>query len=433
MTAPRPMRRLSAELKSATAEAHGRLERHPFAQGARLGHLRLDSYRDYLHALSILHGTLEHLLDRSDEPALRAVWQPPMARLPALESDLSQLPAQSGGTSRAMAAALEVADDLRLRAGERPVSLLGYLYVLEGSTRGAPRFRRYIEESLGPPAATAASYFAVGVGASWDERWQGFKERLDAAADPPGVREAVLAGALAAFAGLERIFGACHEPVAGSEVRIAASLNPEAGRHPITADPVELEAVLRAGKRCWRQFPYLAERFGERGKRFAASDGGWVATLVGESQADADRQLDWLAAVLAARGLPRCVMEDHLMRLYEELAAARPEQEAQYRKLKAASERLRRERFARIDEPTWQVLGTWFVARTHGLPADGPVAGQPHALAELILCAVADELAGLPSGPASFVPWLLTDAGLPSGWTNAIAELAERARAGGAA
>lgn len=59
----------------------------------------------------------------------------------------------------------------------------------------------------------------------------------------------------------------------------ARDLNPEAGRHEVTMDGRELEAVRRASDRSWSEFPYYDARFGERGRRFSLSDGAWIVTL----------------------------------------------------------------------------------------------------------------------------------------------------------
>ena len=419
---------LTSRLKSATAELHQRVEHHPFIQSARNGELRLENYRGYLRALAIVHSTLENILERSSDEAVHAVWNRKMARLKSLESDISHLSDDHFREPQApIKSALAIADDIRLRAGEQAVSLLGYLYVLEGSTRGAPVLRLYIEQSLGLRAETACSYFTTE-GAQWDRRWLDFKQRLDNTVQAQDARESVVAGAIAAFVGFEDLFTACHTDSTHESARHVTILNPEGGRHPIPDEPVELEAACRAGERCWERYPYLALRYGDRGKRFTASDGAWVATLVGEDQTEVDRQLNWLAALLAARGLPRLLMEDHLSLLHEELSAANPHGKLRYRKLKTASERLARERFGQINPARWQALRVWYASRTGELSTVGAFNSHLPEMTDLILSAVADQQAGLPTGTASLVPWLLRDGRLPPEWVTATEELIARAK-----
>jgi len=59
----------------------------------------------------------------------------------------------------------------------------------------------------------------------------------------------------------------------------ARTLNPEAGEHPISAHPGEQAAAEAATRLSWKEFPYYAKRYGERGWRFSLSDSGWLQTL----------------------------------------------------------------------------------------------------------------------------------------------------------
>ena len=85
----------------------------------------------------------------------------------------------------------------------------------------------------------------------------------------------------------------------------AAALNPEAGNHVITSDPRELAAARRAAQRTWAHFPYYARRYGVRGRNFALSDSGWLATLCDLPPSTAVEQVKWLGVVLSSRGMPR--------------------------------------------------------------------------------------------------------------------------------
>src|SRR4051812_29905222 len=108
------------------------------------------------------------------------------------------------------------------------------------------------------------------------------------------------------------------------------SINPDAGDHAITADPVEKAAAEAAIRLSWREFPYYAQRYGERGWRFSLSDTGWIETLCHLSSTEADGQVRWLGGLLAARGMPLYLLERHLVHLHAELVRARPDRTARY-------------------------------------------------------------------------------------------------------
>ena len=77
-------------------------------------------------------------------------------------------------------------------------------------------------------------------------------------------------------------------------------------------DSREIKAALTAGARAWAEYPYLEKRFGERGHRFTNSDSCWLATLHESTQDEADRQVHWLAGILANRGIPTVILISHL-------------------------------------------------------------------------------------------------------------------------
>src|SRR4051812_16513914 len=111
------------------------------------------------------------------------------------------------------------------------------------------------------------------------------------------------------------------EAATGSRPAVAA-LNPEAGNHAVTTDPRELGAAIRVGERTRERFVYYERRYGERGRRFTHSDSAWIVTLAGNPPAVVERQLRWLGSLLAARGMPRWLLEVHLEGLHAQLVTA---------------------------------------------------------------------------------------------------------------
>src|SRR5690242_2051596 len=120
----------------------------------------------------------------------------------------------------------------------------------------------------------------------------------------------------------------------------ATAVNPLAGHHVVTADPRELAASERAGDRSWSAWTYYARRYGERGRQFTRSDSAWIATLAGEPAAVVEQQIRWLGGLLATRGMPRLLLEEHLRMLHDELVSAVPERASDYQLLRDAADSL---------------------------------------------------------------------------------------------
>jgi hypothetical protein len=185
-------------------------------------------------------------------------------------------------------------------------------------------------------------------------------------------------------------------------------LNPDAGTHAVTTDPAELAAAARAGERTWLQFPYFERRFAERGRKFCTSDTAWLLTLVHRDQKSAVEQVLWLGRVLAARGMPRYLLEQHLHNLVEELgptAAAN---------LRAGERRLRAVRRRYVTQHDFDDIASAFNERVAGIPE---AFGR---MGELLVCAVADEASGIERAVISVEEWACDPARFPEHWIAAV-------------
>ncbi len=136
---------LLARLRDATQHDHLRLDRHPRLSRLLKSDLNLEGYADSLAGLHGAQSRLEDAVRLGLEaldfalPASEAYRLD--ARGPALRDDIERLGAETGGCYLSP-----------LAAPERLETLIGLLYVLEGSRLGAPIIARHVRASLGPMA-----------------------------------------------------------------------------------------------------------------------------------------------------------------------------------------------------------------------------------------------------------------------------------------
>ncbi len=207
------------------------------------------------------------------------------------------------------------------------------------------------------------------------------------------------------------------------EISQASAINQAAGAYPITGDPRELEAARRAAERSLREYPYYEARYGENAMRFGHSDGAWIALLAHDTQRGVDEQVRWLGNVLACRGMPRLLLERHLEILYEELAAAVPEERARYEKLRRAAETLRAQRRAVLSDGAMDELAAGFDASM----GDEWSARLPRA-GEILVAAAVDERLGIPEAAASVERWMTGPERFPAPWIDAVHRTLDAAR-----
>ena len=204
----------------------------------------------------------------------------------------------------------------------------------------------------------------------------------------------------------------------------ASALNPAAGDHAVTADPIEIAAAERAIRRSWAEFPYYARRFGARGRSFSSSDSGWLVTLCALTKEGACAQALWLGTVLSSRGMPRWMLEHHIDLLADELARVRPGQQgARYERLHDCADALRLRRLVRFDDDTFRPLEGAFDARV--APAD---LRRLRRMGGILVAAVADERDGVELAVPSVVSWATDPERFGDDWIAAVHETVAEAR-----
>lgn len=414
---------LMEELKAATYLPHVHLQEAPFFQALAACRLPLESYVGQLRALSIVHAVLEEALESTPNETVASVWKSHMRKLPLLRKDLLYFePRVVADIKESVEATLTIAEQIRLRSLEHPVMLLGHAYVLEGSTLGARVLRPLFARAFLLSGEDGLNYLS-SYGPEVHTQWAQYQQRMNGLRLSSEERGQMVLTACEFFAQLKAVFQALYPFKPESRTFLVTSINPEAGRHPVPADAREVEASLRAADACWQRFPYFEARYGERGRRFARSDGAWLATLCQFDQEQINQQARWLGRVLSTRGMPTLLLQVQLEILFDELATTIPEKKAEYEKLLFAAAELRKSRSRYLEEDRFQALTDAFDL------AVGPEWSERfrHAGA-LLVSAVTDEAAGSVGTVESVETWMTDAARFPLAWITAVQGTVSQAR-----
>jgi heme oxygenase len=403
---------LHHRLRIAAREKHERLQRYPLFQAMIDGQLPLSSYVAWLRVMTTVVGVLESEIEASAEVGLGRLWQPSMRKLPLLQTDVAEFDAVPSAATEAIVPTLALVETLRRWGQEDAVSLIGGLYVFEGSTLGGKVLRKRLADQYrlkGRGLAYVSAY-----GRFTQSRWRGFCERLEALdlSEHDEARAAAAASTTFGMLGqiVERLY-----PVQDDGCAVASVLNRDAGRHEVTCDPREVLASIDAGVGTWEAYPYFEARYGERGRLFSRSDSAWLVTLADLSEDSAIDQIDWLARVLSHRGMPSLLLERHLLRLEDTLIRTVPERAHRYRRLRLLAEHLRANRAAAL--PDFDRLAASF-------PHSEPLGN----IGPIIVGAVADERLGIENAAQNVESWLTDPVRFSADWVAAVERTISRAR-----
>ncbi|MDB4976721.1 MAG: hypothetical protein JWN48_5062 [Myxococcaceae bacterium] len=406
-------------IRAATWELHEQLEHKHYSRAVLDGSLPRAHYASFLRALWQVHVELERALESGKALDTRALSGPGVVeRRALLESDLAQLQVGLDDVDAASLAALVLAQQLRLAAMREPAQLLGFAYVLEGSQLGGLVQAAALEHRA---ELQGGLRYLTSRGRETRAHFAQFVAGLEPLLADKATLHAAVRGARAAFLGFSHILDAV-DPECVEPSSLAMRLNPEAGTHPVPAHLREVEAALRAGEQSYYAVAYYLARYGERGLRYTRSDSAWLVTLARElDEPQTLRQVDWLARVLAARGMPRILLEGHLVQLYEALALSLPALASSYLPLRRASDKLRSERYEAL--PDFDSLSASFPT---SLGDEATISAREAAL--LLVAAVADEKRGVPKAVTTLTSWLFDPARFSAAWIAALQQLLTQAR-----
>ncbi len=411
---------IMSRLKEETGGHHSEIESLPFFKALGERRLPLTCYVNQLKALAVMHDLFETRIAASKDDRVLSIWDESLKKLPLLREDINFFATRViSDAAIPVEAAQAMTEDIRRKQIEHPVSLLGYLYVLEGSTLGNSKHLPDIWATFHLNALCGCRYYSSyrkEVRGNWDR----FSKKMNDTLCDPAIHAPVIKAAHEAFAGLMTLYMVLY-PQGENEKSLPLTLiNPEAGNHPIPDNEPEINAALRASNRGWNEFPYYEKRFGERGRRFSDSDTCWLATLPALGQEDLQGQIDWLCRILATRGMPSVLMEHILRFLYEELTAVVPENEAIYRKLQVSANFLENARERRLSQEKFFSLAGEFESGV-GLE----MSKQFRNTGKLLIAAVGDEKNGIEGAVAALRKWLTDSERFPDDWISAVNETLE--------
>lgn len=414
---------IMAKLKNETKAYHAIIEALPYFLEIIDHRLPLECYVNQLKALSIIHGVLESEIAASDDNRVKSVWDDGLRKLPLLEHDLKFFePRVMPDDTASIEAALVMTQNIRLRRAENPVTMIGYLYVFEGSTLGNSIHKTDISATFhlnGPEGCRYYSSYLDQV----QSKWMQFAEKMNSVLNDPACHDAIIAAAHEAFTGLNNLYSALFPLPKNEKTFHVTRINPEAGNHPIPNDEREIQAALNASDRIWAKFPYYELRYGQRGKRFSDSDTCWLVTLTNLDPEIVQKQVEWIGRVLSTRGMPLLMLEHTLRALYEELAMMLPDKAATYQKLLKAAETISDARKKRIPKAVFQSLSGEF-----DQAVGSEMAEKYQNTEKLLISSVSDERGGIEGAVSALQDWMVDKNRFSERWIIAVHRIVDKAR-----
>ena len=415
---------IMAKLKEGTREYHAKLESLPFFKALIDHKLPIEGYVDQLQALAIIHGVFENEIAISKDKSVLSIWNDDLKKLPLLQEDLKFfIPRVESNNISSIETAVAITEKIRMRRVDLPITLLGYLYVYEGSTLGNSMHRPDISETFHLDEMNGCRYYS----SYRDEvsiHWNQLSDKMNEVLDNPALHDRIVEAAYEAFAGLEELYKVLYPLDKTKRTSHVARINPEAGNHPIPDDEREIQAALNASTRSWAEFPYYEHRYGERGKRFSDSDTCWLVTLTRLDQKSMQRQIEWIGRLLATRGMPQIMLEYTLNYLHEELTMAVVDNTATFEKLLTSAEILRQARTQCISEKEFESLSNEFDQF-----AGAELTKQLKNTGRLLIAAVVDEKNGIEGAVSALQEWLVDENRFPNKWISAVKDIISKTMA----
>lgn len=199
---PKPITDL---LRDSTRDLHDAAEHHEFQRAMFKAHISRAQYAEYLSQMLLVHKSLEGHLRRlrASVPAFGLVIHEFQYQEPYIREDLAfygvamDAIEPSPGTRELLA-------DIDRAAAERPLALLGFHYVLEGSNNGSKYIAANLRKAFSLEHGVGDRYLDP-YGDTQVERWQAFKRDLLASPFTDTERATLVDAARRMFTGISRI------------------------------------------------------------------------------------------------------------------------------------------------------------------------------------------------------------------------------------
>jgi heme oxygenase len=238
-------KKIMDRLKDDTKGYHSKLERLPYFNALIKHQLPIECYVNQLRSLSVIHGVLENEMANAKDSRLSAIWNDQLRKLPLLQEDLAFFkPRVMPDDNRATQRALAMAEKIRLRQLENPITLMGYLYVFEGSTLGNSMHGPDIAATYHLKGREGWHYYS-SYRENVQNHWNHFVHKVNSIIDDPDVYDAVIEAAHEAFSGLEGLYRALYPRKKTEKAFHVTHINPEAGNHPIPEDEREIQGRVK--------------------------------------------------------------------------------------------------------------------------------------------------------------------------------------------
>lgn len=383
-------------LRSHTFHRHESFERIPFVVAMMDGTLPLESYIGQLRGLAVIFSAVDQVLARSAVPSFLQIRPLVKSRFDMLCADLAHFSLQLlPDILPAVRHSLAFARKISSLPAASSCRLVGFLYVLQGTTRGNQVHLPDIVRCFNLIDDSGVTFYR-GYGSQTDAKWEEFRTIMNTLPDVD--LEDAISGAVEIYDILQCFHEALYPLPEMNLGFTATALNPEAGDHPVPQNPAILQAAIRGGRRCHAEFSYYERRYGERGRRFTDSDAAWLALLTEQPEEVVNDQVSWLGRVLSSRGMPFLLLERQLELLLEELATV---EAVQVEVLQTVVANLRRQRCDLLSQSRFDELCSAVSKNiSETLSVDFPD------LPSVFVAAYIDSIAGIPECMVSLVSWL---------------------------
>lgn len=144
----KPQPSFMESIKHAIQDSHDAIEKTAFAEGIMNASISLEAYSFYLRQMLAIHEVLDAYLERRPLQD----WVPATAkRTAAIQEDIDFLN-PTGFNAAVLPATQQIVEAIKESFASEPLSLLGHVYILEGSRMGSRVIVKPLQKQLGIPS-----------------------------------------------------------------------------------------------------------------------------------------------------------------------------------------------------------------------------------------------------------------------------------------